>query len=245
MPAKVPLPGAPLPSDSDQTSTPGGSRNCPATIGDQYGGDRRVTHGRLRRSCPMSCMWLGAIASTTRGARDDAQTKAGVRAEDRRGRGVRPARRYTARTGSCSALRAPMYGRPGGSPVFLVFRHRRAGGPLANAEQVRRGGTPSGTVMGAPRSVRDRVARRSRRGDPGVRWSAWRCSSGQRTRAGPEGPPPASTRHELVSALESRKANGGGQRVHSASTRSASTVFRPSRPYTPFCCGLQGFRGHS
>ena len=87
----------------------------------------RCARGRRRSPCgsrvPRALerarlMWLRAIASTDGGARDDAQSKARVRADNGTGRGFRPSARYTARTGFCSALTAPMYGRPGGSPSF-------------------------------------------------------------------------------------------------------------------------------
>jgi len=107
-------------------------------------------------------VWLRAIASTTHGARDDAQVPPQEDADDRAGLGFRPAARYTACTGFCSALTAPMFGRPGGSPVFLVSEHELAGGPLADSEHVRRGGTPSGQVTRSPRSGRGRADLRSR-----------------------------------------------------------------------------------
>lgn len=66
------------------------------------------------------------------------------------------------------------------------------------------------------------------------------CSSAQSPSGGLGGPPPAA-RGGPVSALEFRKESGGVQRVHSASTRSTSTVNRPSQPYTPYCGCLQGF----
>ena len=174
--------------------------------------DRPVAHGRLRRSYPLSRIWLGAIASTTRGARDDAQPEVEARAENRRGRGFRPARRYTARTKSWSALTAPMYGRPGGCPVFLVSGHRRAGGPLADAERVRRRGTPSGPVMQALEAFATATPIEHDAPTPRARRSAWRCSSGQRTRGGPEGPP-ATNRSGPRSALEIRI--GGAYRLPS------------------------------
>ena len=118
-------------------------------------------------------MWLRAIASTTHGARDDAQVPPQEDADDRAGLGFRPAARYTACTGFCSALTAPMFGRPGGSPVFLVSEHELAGGPLADSEHVRRGGTPSGQVTRSPRSGRGRADLRSRPSDR--RWSTRRC----------------------------------------------------------------------
>ena len=182
----------------------------------------------------LRCLWLGAIASTTGGARDDAQPEPDARAAGRRGRGFRPARRYTARREFGSALTAPMYGRPGASPVFLVSGHRRVGGPLADAEQVRGGGTPSGPLMQAPRSARCCVALRSRRDGPRVRRSAWRRNSGQRTRGGPEGPP-ATNRSGPRSALEIRSAGYVPASVHIPSTSFASAGFRPPRPYTPHC----------
>jgi hypothetical protein len=139
-----------------------------------------------------------------------------MRAEIRRSRGFRPARRYTRRTDSRSALTAPMCGRPGASPVFLVSGHRRAGGPLADAEQVRRGGPPSWPVIEAPRSVRDRVTRRSRRAEPRARRSAWLRNSAQRARGGSEGPP-ATSRSGPRSALK----------IRSASAYRLPSTFRP------------------
>jgi hypothetical protein len=59
---------------------------------------------------------------------------------------------------------------------------------------------------------------------------------------GPGGTQPPARRGPL-SALEIRKASGGGQRVYSASTRSRTAVSRPPQPYTPYCGCLQGFRG--
>ena len=70
---------------------------------------------------------------------------------------------------------------------------------------------------------------------------ASRSRSGQAASGGPGGPPPPARRGP-VSALEIRKTNGGEQRVHSASTRSTTTVNRPQQPYSPDCGCLQGFR---
>ena len=57
---------------------------------------------------------------------------------------------------------------------------------------------------------------------------------------GPGGPPPPTWR-VTVSALQIRKPDGGVQRVHSASTRSRTSVNRASRPDTPEYANLQGF----
>jgi hypothetical protein len=67
-----------------------------------------------------------------------------------------------------------------------------------------------------------------------------RCSSDQSASGGLAGPPPPARRRP-VSALEFRKTNSRAQRVHSASTRSTTTVNRPPQPYTPDCSCLQGF----
>ncbi len=61
-----------------------------------------------------------------------------------------------------------------------------------------------------------------------------RCRSGQTASGGPGGPPPEA-RQGPVSALEIRKANEVRQRVHSASTRWTTAVFRPQQPYSPYC----------
>lgn len=75
--------------------------------------------------------------------------------------------------------------------------------------------------------------------------SADLATSAVRSYSGGRGGPPPTARRGPVSALEIQKMNGGEQRVHSASTRSTTTVNRPPRPYTPYCGCLQVFRAHS
>jgi hypothetical protein len=64
--------------------------------------------------------------------------------------------RYAARSGFCSGLAAPMFGRTGGSPVFRVCE---AGGPRADPGPVRRGGATSSALTRAPRSTSHRGER--------------------------------------------------------------------------------------
>ena len=81
--------------------------------------------------------------------------------------------------------------------------------------------------------------RRRRRARSSSRGGSRQGASGE-----PGGPPPPDRRGP-VSALEIRKPDGGGQRVHSASTRSRTTANRAPRPYIQHCGNLEGFRPRS